>query len=78
MIKIFTTQYCGYCRMAKNFLDRKKIKYQEFDVAEDAKAAKEMVELSGQRGVPVMVIGKKIIVGFDEKEIERALAEKEG
>jgi len=43
------------------------------NVAADQKRAEEMVEKSGQMGVPVLEIGKKIIVGFDKQAIDDAL-----
>ncbi len=72
-VKIYTTPYCSFCKLTKEFLKEKKVKYKEIDVSEDEKAAREMVEISGQMGVPVTVINKKIIVGFDEEELEKAL-----
>lgn len=61
--------------MAKEFLSRKGVQYQELDVARDPEALKEMVEVSGSRAVPVLVIDQKVIVGFDQATIEEALKE---
>ncbi len=72
-IKIYTTSHCPYCVKAKEFLRNKGVKYKEIDVEANKDAALEMVELSGQSGVPVLEIGDTIIVGFDEDEIENAL-----
>ena len=72
-IIIYTTTSCPYCRMAKDYFARKKIKYKEIDVASDKKAAQEMIKKSGQMGVPVIDINGKIIVGYDRHEIEQAL-----
>ncbi len=64
-VTVYSTQNCPYCRLAKAFLDRNNIPYRSVDVGIDRKAAKEMVEISGQYGVPVIVAGDEVIVGFD-------------
>ncbi len=64
-VTVYSTQNCPYCRLAKAFLDRNNVPYRSIDVGIDRKAAKEMVELSGQYGVPVIVSGDEVIVGFD-------------
>ena len=57
-------------------MKEKKIKYTEYNVAKDEKARKKMIEISGQMGVPVLEIGKEVIVGYDPKAIEKALKKK--
>jgi len=73
MVKIYSTQTCPYCEMAKEYLNEQGIKYKNYDVANDETARKEMVEKSGQMGVPVIDIDGKIIIGFNKPEIEKAL-----
>ena len=72
-IKIYSTATCPYCEMAKEYFDKNKIQYQSFNVAEDEKAAQEMVQKSHQMGVPVIDIDGTIIVGFDKGAIDQAL-----
>ena len=72
-VKIYTTPSCTYCRQAKEFFKEEGIKYEEIDVTKSQAAAKEMIEKSGQRGVPVIDINGKIIVGFNQDELEEAL-----
>ncbi len=72
-VKIYTTPTCVYCQMAKEYFMKKKIQFEEVDVSRDEGAAMEMVEKSGQMGVPVIEIDGKIIVGFDQEAIEKAL-----
>ena len=72
-VKIYTTTTCTYCKMAKEYFKKNNIKYEEVDVGKDSKAAEEMIEKSGQMGVPVIDINGKIIVGFDRRAIEAAL-----
>ena len=72
-VKIYSTPTCHYCNLAKAFFMEKGIKYEEFNVATDMAKRKEMVDKSGQMGVPVIDIGGNITVGFDEEEISRLL-----
>lgn len=72
-IRIFTTNACPWCDRAKEYLAAKKVKYQEIDVVKDKKAAEEMIELSGQLGVPVIDINGNVIVGFDREAIDKEL-----
>lgn len=72
-VKIYSTPTCPYCQAAKEFLKEHKIKFEDIDVSKDPKAADEMVEKSGQMGVPVLEIGNQIIVGFDKEAIKKAL-----
>ena len=60
--------------MAKDFFDANKVKYTDYNVATDLEKRKEMVEKSGQMGVPVITIGKETIVGFDEGRLREILA----
>jgi len=75
-IKIYTTDSCPYCGMVKEFLKKSNVDFQEVDVSNDQEAASEMIEKSGQSGVPVIEIDGKIIVGFDVPEIKKALKKK--
>ena len=72
-ITIYSTPTCHYCNLAKDFFREKGIKYEEFNVAVDLAKRQEMVEKSGQMGVPVIDIGGKIVSGFDETEILKIL-----
>jgi len=72
-VKIYTTTHCPYCKMAKEYFGKNGVKYEEINVEKDHKAAEEMIEKSGQMGVPVIEINGKIIVGFDKKAIDAAL-----
>jgi glutaredoxin 3 len=72
-VKIYTTPTCPWCKKAKAFLKDSNVKYTEIDVSSDEAASKEMIEKSGQMGVPVIDIDGKIIPGFDEEELKKAL-----
>ncbi|MFW6283572.1 MAG: glutaredoxin family protein [Minisyncoccales bacterium] len=72
-VKIYTSPICPNCEMAKKFLDKKNIDYEEIDVFNDKEKAKEMMEKSGQKRVPVIEIEGEVFPGFDKKKIEEAL-----
>jgi glutaredoxin len=59
--------------MAKDFFKANSIAYTEYDVASDMAKRKEMVDKSGQLGVPVIIIGDELIVGFDKPKIAKLL-----
>lgn len=73
-IKIYSTPTCPYCVQAKQYFKNNKIEFEDIDVSIDQKKAQEMVELSGQMGVPVIVIDKKVVVGFDQNQIEKLIS----
>ena len=64
---------CPYCKLLKKFLRENKIKFKEIDVDKDRNKLDEMVKKSGQIGVPVVLIGKKVVIGFDKEKLERLL-----
>ena len=72
-VKVYSTTTCPWCHKAKEFLDELGVEYEDINVAEDQEAAQEMVEKSGQRGVPVVMIGDEVIVGFNPDAIKQAL-----
>jgi glutaredoxin 3 len=72
-VTIYTTSTCGFCQKAKAYFREQKVPYTEYDVARDQRRAEEMVRKSGQMGVPVIDVHGKIIIGFNQPEVERAL-----
>ena len=72
-VTIYSTPTCTYCQLAKEFFKANGIDYTEVDVAADQSKLKEMVEKSGQMGVPVILAGDNVIVGFDEEKIREIL-----
>ena len=77
-IQIYTTTTCPYCKLEKEYLDSKGIKYDNIFVDQDAKAAEDMVKISSQMGVPFTVITKEdgsqvTILGFDKDKINQAI-----
>jgi len=72
-VVIYSTPTCPYCKQTKDFLKQNNIKYADIDVSSDEKKAQEMIEKSGQMGVPVVDIDGQIIVGFDKSALKKAL-----
>ena len=75
-VTVYSAEWCGFCHLAKDYLDKLGVKYTDKDVDHDGEALKEAVEKSGQRGIPVLDIGGQIIIGFDRPKIDAALAKK--
>ena len=71
---IYSTPTCHFCHLAKDFFKEKNIAYTEYDVKSDLEKRKEMLEKSGQMGVPVIIIDNEITVGFDKPRIVGLLA----
>jgi glutaredoxin 3 len=74
-VKIYSTPHCPYCRMAKDFLEEEGVDFTVVDVSKDERSAQEMMDRSGQMGVPVMELDKVIIVGFDRDAYRKALVD---
>jgi len=77
MIKIYSTPSCVYCRGLKEYLKSKGFDYNEVDVSVDQKELEEMVEISGQMGVPVIDIDGNVVIGFDKERVDEILEIKE-
>ena len=72
-VTIYSTPTCHFCHAAKEFFKEHTVEYEDFNVAEDMEKRKEMMELTGQMGVPVITVGTDIVVGFDEKKLKELL-----
>lgn len=72
-IKVYSTPTCPYCIKAKNYLKEKGVAFENIDVASDEGGLREMMDLTGQMGVPVIVIDGGPIVGFDKAKIDAKL-----
>lgn len=72
-VTIYSTPSCHFCHMAKDFFTEKNVAFEDFDVAADMDKRKEMINKSGQMGVPVIIIGDQLIVGFNKPKIVELL-----
>jgi len=73
MVKVYSTPTCPYCRMFKQFLTENNVEFEDVDVSVNQKMAHEVIQKSGQMGVPVLDIDGRIVVGFDKTRIKQLL-----
>lgn len=72
-VTIYSTPVCHFCQSAKEFFKEHNVEYTEHDVAADAEKREEMIEMTGQMGVPVIKIGEDVVIGFDEPKVKELL-----
>ncbi len=72
-VEIFSTESCHFCHLAKEWLTEKKIAFTDHNVAQDLEKRKEMVEMTGQLGVPVIKIGNDVMIGFNPDKMAELL-----
>ena len=72
-VTIYSTPTCHYCGMAKEYFNANHVKYDEFNVATNIEKRREMMEKSGQLGVPVIIIDDQVVVGFDRPRLAQLL-----
>ena len=70
---IYTTPTCVYCKAAEEFFQEHNVQYEEKDVVQDEQAREDMIQKSGQLGVPVIDIDGEIVIGFDKKKLSELL-----
>lgn len=72
-VKVYSTPTCVYCQKTKAFLKENNVEYENINVAENEEAREEMIEKTGQMGVPVIQVGDTLIIGFDKEALKKAL-----
>ncbi len=72
-VKVYSTPTCPYCFRAKEFLKENNVQFEDLDVSASQEAGQEMIDKSGQMGVPVVEINGDIVVGFDKERISQLL-----
>ncbi len=72
-VKLYSTPVCPWCKRVKEYLSKNNVSFTEINVAGNQKASQEMIEKSGQMGIPVIDIDGAIIVGYDEEALAKAL-----
>ena len=73
-VTIYSTPTCHFCHMAKDYFAANNVTFTDFNVMEDVDKRKEMIDMTGQMGVPVIRIGDDVVVGFDESKVKELLA----
>lgn len=72
-VEIYSTPSCPWCHKAKDYFKEKGVIFTDYNVADDVAKGEEMVNKSGQMGVPVIVIDQEVIIGFDKVKIDQLL-----
>lgn len=72
-VVIYSTPVCHFCHTAKDFFKENDIAYTEYDVAADADKRQEMIDMTGQMGVPVIKVKDDVIIGYDEPKLKELL-----
>jgi glutaredoxin-like YruB-family protein len=72
-VTIYSTPTCHFCHMTKDFLKEKGVAFTDYDVAHDLEKRQEMIQKSGQMGVPVIFVGDEMIIGFDQERLVSSL-----
>ena len=72
-VKIYSTPSCHFCHMAKDYFKENNVAYTDYDVASDPEKRKELIEKSGQMGVPVIFIGNDMVIGFNKPKVSQLL-----
>ena len=73
-VTIYSTPTCHFCHAAKDFFTANAVDFTDINVASDLAKRKEMIEKSGQMGVPVITIGNEVVVGYDESRLRELLS----
>ena len=72
-VEIYSTASCHFCHMAKEWMTEKNIPFVDYNVGENIERRKEMVEMTGQLGVPVIKRGDEVMVGFNQEKMSQLL-----
>jgi glutaredoxin-like YruB-family protein len=72
-VEIFSTVTCHFCHLAKDWLTSKNIPFVDYNVGEDVARRKEMMEMTGQLGVPVIRVGNEVMIGFNQEQLSKIL-----
>jgi glutaredoxin-like YruB-family protein len=72
-VTIYSTPSCVYCNMAKDYFTKHNVQFENVDVSTDVARRQEMIDKSGQMGVPVIFVGEEMVIGFDEPRLAELL-----
>lgn len=73
IVEIYSTPTCHFCHMAKDWFTEKGVKFVDYDVSADIEKRRHIMEVTGQMGVPVIIIGSDVIIGFNQTKLEELL-----
>ncbi len=72
-VTVYSTPTCHFCNMAKEYFNANGVAYESFDVSVDQEKRREMMDISGQLGVPVITIDNDVIIGFNKPKLAELL-----
>lgn len=72
-VTIYSTQTCHFCHMAKEYFDQNGVKYEDINLSLNPQRSSEVLEKSGQMGVPVILVDGEVVVGFNKPKLASAL-----
>ena len=72
-VVIYSTDTCHFCHQAKDFFNENNVAYTDFNVGTDLAKRKEMVDMTKQMGVPVIVVDDQVMVGFSQQKVASLL-----
>ncbi|PIR85246.1 NrdH-redoxin [Candidatus Kaiserbacteria bacterium CG10_big_fil_rev_8_21_14_0_10_45_20] len=70
---IYSTPSCHFCQLSKEFFADNGVEYTNHDVSTDLEKRQEMIDMTGQMGVPVIKIGNDVVIGFDKEKLSELL-----
>ena len=73
LVEIYSTPTCHFCHLAKDWFTEKGVKFVDYDVSIDTEKRKHIMEVTGQMGVPVIIIGDDIVIGFNQDKLSELL-----
>ena len=73
-VVIYSLPTWPHCKRAKEYRSQKGITYVDYDVAKDKARIKEMMQKSGQLGVPVILVDDEMLVGFNQSKLDKLLS----
>ncbi len=71
VVKVYSTPACPWCKVAKAYLKDNDIPFVDIDVSHDRAGLREMLTMTGQHGVPVLLIGEKAMIGWNPAEFDQ-------
>ena len=72
-VTIYSTPTCHFCHAAKEFFKEHDVAFTDYNVSEDSAKRDEMIQKSGQMGVPVIFVDNEMVTGFDESRLKQML-----
>lgn len=73
-VTVYSTPTCHFCNMAKEYFKENNVPFESFDVSVDPEKRREMMEISGQLGVPVITIDNDVVIGFNRPKLAELLS----